>query len=59
MAVFRELLLQPLDLLKQQALLLSKFNQFFFCCHVLTLSYATGFGKSLGDLTSYTNEIKK
>jgi hypothetical protein len=32
---------------------LSKLNQFFFRCHAFTLPFATGFGKSLGDLTSY------
>jgi hypothetical protein len=33
--------------------LFSKENQFFFRCHAFTLPFATRFGKSLGDLTSY------
>src|SRR5438046_1502300 len=28
-------------------------DQFFFCCHALTLHAFVGFGKSLGDLSSY------
>jgi len=42
-----------LDLFQQQAILLSSLNQFIFHCHALTLLDTTGFGKSLGDLTSY------
>ena len=42
-----------LNLLLQQPLLLSKLDQFFFCCHTLTLTDFWGVGKSLGDLSSY------
>ena len=34
-------------LLSQQPILVSQVDQFFFCCHVLTLHAFVGFGKSL------------
>ena len=40
-------------LLSQQSILVSQVDQFFFCCHALTLHVCVGFGKSLGDLSSY------
>jgi hypothetical protein len=40
-------------LLSQQPILLSQLDQFFFCCHALTLQVFARFGKSLGDLSSY------
>jgi hypothetical protein len=53
LAVFGHLLLQSfdlfgqlLDLLLQQAILLSKLDQFFFRCHAFTLPDAMRFGKS-------------
>ena len=33
-------------LLSQQPILVSQVNQFFFCCHALTLHVFVGFGKS-------------
>jgi hypothetical protein len=41
------------DLLSQQPILVSQVNQFFVCCHALTLHVCAGCGKSLGDLSSY------
>src|SRR2546429_8919683 len=56
LAVFGLLLLQPfdffgqlLDLLTQLAIFLPQLDQFFFCCHALTLPHLIRFGKSLGD----------
>jgi hypothetical protein len=40
-------------LLSQHPILVSQVIQFFFCCHALTLPVCVGFGKSLGDLSSY------
>ena len=40
-------------LLSQQPIVLSKLDQFFFCCHALTLHGSGVFGKPLGDLGSY------
>ena len=40
-------------LLSQQPILVSQVDQFFFCCHALTLHAFVGFGKSLEDLSSY------
>ena len=43
-------------LLSQQPILVSQVDQFFFCCHVLTLHAFADFGKSLGQaghLSSY------
>ena len=40
-------------LLSQQPILVSQVDQFFFCCHALTLHVFVVFGKSLGDLSSY------
>ena len=40
-------------LLSQQPILVSQVDQFFFFCHALTLHAFVGFGKSLGDLSSY------
>jgi hypothetical protein len=60
LAVSGQLLLQPfdffrqvLDLLTQLAIFFSQLDQFFFRCHALTLLSVMGFGKPLGDLTSY------
>jgi hypothetical protein len=60
LAVFGQLLLQPFDffgqlfeLLTQLAIFLSQVDQFFSCCHTLTLPHLMRFGKSPGDLTSY------
>ncbi len=44
-------------LLSQQPILVSQVDQFFFCCHVLTLHAFVGFGKSLGDLSSYNSSF--
>ena len=56
----RDLLLLPIDqcllqagLLSQQPILVSQVDQFFCCCHALTLYAFVGFGKPLGDLGSY------
>jgi hypothetical protein len=46
------LLLQA-DLLSQQAIFLSQLDQFFFCCHALTLQCVGLFGKPVGNLSSY------
>ena len=43
-------------LLSQQAILLSKMDQFFFCCHACTLQGVGSFGKPVGDLSSYEQE---
>ena len=40
-------------LLSQHPILVSQVNQFFVCSHALTLHTIRGFGKSLGDLSSY------
>jgi hypothetical protein len=53
--LINQFLLQA-TLLSQQAILFPKLDQFFFCCHALTLHGPSAFGKSLGDLGSYKSD---